>query len=184
MSRHMDTRDIAAPGGIFRWLGDLVVRWPLKVIAFWIALAGALSLGLPPLSVIAGERQSAALPDDAPVMVTSRQMTEAFHEKESVSMLLVILTDEKGLGPADEKTYRTLVDKLREDTRDVHSVQDFLSTPPLRVVLQSKDNKAWNIPIALNGDDSSPEARSAYKHVADLVKQTVAAHASHVFAAC
>ena len=45
-------------------------------------------------------------------------------------MLLAVLTDEKGLGPADEKTYRTLVDKLRQDTRDVQSVQDFLSTPP------------------------------------------------------
>jgi putative drug exporter of the RND superfamily len=170
----MGTPDVAAARGVFQRLADLVVRWPLVVIAFWIALAAVLSLALPPLSVIAGERQSAALPNDAPVMVTGKEMAQAFHETGSVSMLLVILTDEKGLGPADEETYRTLVDKLRQDSRDVHDLQDFFSTPPLREVVQSKDNKAWNLPISLNGDTGSPEARSAYKHVADLVKQTVA----------
>ncbi|MFZ3307098.1 MAG: MMPL family transporter, partial [Mycobacterium sp.] len=104
----------------------MVVRWPLLVIGFWIALAAVLSLALPPLTVIAGDRQSAALPNNAPALVTGREMAEAFHETEPTSMMLAVLTDEKGLGPADEETYRTLVDKLRHDTRDVHSVQDFL----------------------------------------------------------
>jgi RND superfamily putative drug exporter len=174
LSRRRDATDVAAAGGVFQRLGDLVVRWPLVVIGFWIALAAVLLLMLPPLTVIAGERQSAALPNNAPVLVTGREMAEAFHETEPTSMLLAVLTDEKGLGPADEKTYRTLVDKLRQDTRDIHSLQDFLSTPPLREVLQSKDNKAWNLPINLNGEIGSPEARSAYKRAADLVKQTVA----------
>ena len=89
-------------------------------------------------------------------------------------MLLVVLTDEKGLGPADEQTYRTLVDKLRQDTQDVETVQDFLSTPPVREVLQSKDNKAWNLPVNLTGDVGSPKAGSAYEHASDIVKQTVA----------
>ena len=174
MSRRRDATDVAAAGGVFLRLGDLVVRWPLLVIGFWIALAAVLSLALPPLTVIAGDRQSAALPNNAPALVTGREMAEAFHETEPTSMMLTVLTDEKGLGPADEKTYRTLVDKLRHDTRDVHGLQDFLSTPPLREVLQSKDNKAWNLPINLNGELGSPQARSAYKHAADLVRQTVA----------
>src|SRR5262249_36851387 len=67
--------------------------------------------------------------------------------------------------------YRTLVDKLRQDTRDVKTVQDFLSTPPLREVLASKDGKAWNLPISLAGALGSPQGRSAYKHVADIVQQ-------------
>ncbi len=170
----MGTRDVAVAKGVFHRLGDFVVRWPLVVIGFWIALAAVLSLTLPPLSVIAGERQSAALPDDAPVMVTGKEMSEAFHEKGSVSLLLAVLTDEKGLGPADEATYHTLVDTLHQDKKDVHDLQDFLSTPPLREVMQSKDNKAWNLPISLNGDTGTPAARSAYKHVADLVKRSVA----------
>jgi putative drug exporter of the RND superfamily len=174
LSRRRDAIDVAEAGGIFLRLGDLVVRWPLAVIGFWIALAAVLSLTLPSLTVIAGDRVSAALPNNAPALVTGREMAEAFHETAPTSMMLAVLTDEKGLGPADEKTYRTLVDKLRKDTRDINSLQDFLSTPPLREVLQSKDNKAWNLPINLNGELGSPEARSAYKHAADLVKQTVA----------
>jgi RND superfamily putative drug exporter len=105
------------------------VRWPLLVIGFWIALAAVLTLTLPPLAVVAARHQTEPLPADAPVVVTGKQMAEAFHETGSGSMLLVVLTNEKGLGPADEKTYRTLVDKLRQDTQDVQTVQDFLGTP-------------------------------------------------------
>ena len=45
------------PGSLggFGRLGRVVVRWPLLVIAFWIALAVALFLLLPPLAKIAGE---------------------------------------------------------------------------------------------------------------------------------
>ena len=43
--------ELAKPGGIFDRIGDVVVRWPLLVIAAWIALAGVLFLMLPPLPV-------------------------------------------------------------------------------------------------------------------------------------
>ena len=58
----------------------------------------------------------AILPSDAPSSVTARKMTEAFHESGSEDLLLVVLTDDKGLGPADEAAYRKLVDALRQDT--------------------------------------------------------------------
>ena len=174
MLRRMGTTDVAAAGGIFQRLGDVVVRWPLLVIGFWIALAAALFLTLPPLQVVAAQHQVEALPADAPVVVTGKQMAEAFHETGSGSMLLVVLTDEKGLGPADEKTYRALVDKLRQDTKDVQTVQDFLGTPQLREVLQSKDNKAWALPVVLNGDAGTPQAALAYQHAGEIVKKTVA----------
>ena len=159
---------------VFQRLGDLVVRWPWLVIGFWIALAAVPILMFPPLAVMAARHPPAALPDNAPVMVTSRQMAQAFRETGSDNLLLVVLTNEKGLGAADEQTYGALVDKLRQDTGDVKTVQDFMSTPPLREVLESKDKKAWNLPVNLTGDLGSPEARSAYNHVTDVVKQTVA----------
>jgi RND superfamily putative drug exporter len=170
----MDRTDVAGGGGIFGRLGNVVVRWPLLVIAFWIALAAVPLLTLPPLATIAARQEAATLPDDAPVMVATREMTEAFHDNGADNVLLVVLTNEKGLGPADEQTYRTLVDKLRQDTADVISLQDFVSAPPLREVLQSKDNKAWNLPVTLVGKLGSPEARVSYGHVAELVKKTVA----------
>ena len=44
----------------------------------------------------------AFLPTNAPVEVATKQMTEAFQDKGTYNILLVLLTDEKGLGPADE----------------------------------------------------------------------------------
>jgi putative drug exporter of the RND superfamily len=169
----MNHADGATAGGVFQRLGDVVVRWPLLVIGFWIALAAVLFLGLPPLQVVAARHQSEPLPADAPVVVTGKQMAEAFHETGSGSMLLVVLTDEKGLGPADETTYRTLVENLR-DTKDVQTVQDFLGTPQLREVLQSKDNKVWALPVVIEGDPGTPQAGLAYQHASEIVKKTVA----------
>jgi putative drug exporter of the RND superfamily len=170
----MGTTDVAAAGGIFQRLGDVVVRRPLVVIGVWIALAAVLTLTLPPLAVIAARHQVEELPADAPVVVTGKQMAEAFHETGSGSTLLVVLTNEKGLGPADEETYRTLVDNLRKDTKDVQTVQDFLGVQQLREVLQSKDNKVWALPVVLNGDEGTPQADLAYKHASEIVKKTVA----------
>ncbi|OBF26001.1 hypothetical protein A5724_32345 [Mycobacterium sp. ACS1612] len=152
----------------------MVVRWPLLVIGMWIGFAIIPLVTFPPLAEITARQQVAQLPDDAPVMVTAKAMTDAYHEAGSDNIVLVVLTNEKGLGPADEATYRTLIGKLQEDKADVKSVQDFLSTPPLREVLQSKDNKAWSLPVTLVGSMGSPEGRVAYYHVADVVKKTVA----------
>ena len=151
-----------------------MVRWPWVVIGCWLVLAVVLPLTFPSLTVMAQKRPVAILPANAPVTVTTRQMTEAFHESGSDNVLLVVLTNEKGLGPAEESTYRTLVDKLRQDTRDVTMLQDFVSTPPLREVLASKDNKAWILLVGLAGELGSTQSYAAYTRIADTVKQTVA----------
>jgi putative drug exporter of the RND superfamily len=169
----MDTNGVGATGGIFHRLGDFVVRWPLLVIAFWIALAAVLTLTLPPLAVIAAQKQVPPLPDDAPVMVTTRQMAKAFHESSSGGLLMIVLTDEKGLTPADEATYRKLVDNLRQDTQDKMQIQEFISTPPLREILASKDNKGWILPITFPGEVGAPETQAEYQRVAEIVKKTV-----------
>ncbi len=101
-------------------------------------------------------------------------MTAAFHEPGSDNMLLVLLTNDKGLGPADEQVYRTLVGRLRVDRKDVVMRQDFVDTPALRETLSSQDGKAWLLPIGLSGELASPEAGAAYARVVDIVKSTVA----------
>ena len=52
------------------------------------------------------------LPSDAPSNVTARKMTQAFHESGSEDLLLVVLTDDKGLSHADEATYRAFRPEL------------------------------------------------------------------------
>ena len=99
MSSRTDTTGAATGGGTFQRLGDLVVRWPWVVIGLWVALAAVLPLTFPSLTEMAQKHPVAILPADAPANVTTRQMTEAFHESGSENILLVVLTNEKGLGP-------------------------------------------------------------------------------------
>jgi RND superfamily putative drug exporter len=116
----------------------------------------------------------ASLPASAPSTVATRQMTAAFHEAGSENVLLVLLTNDKGLGRADEQLYRTLVDRLHRDSQDVVMLQEFVGTPQLREALSSQDGKAWIMPIGLSGELGSPESYAAYTRVAGIVKHTVA----------
>lgn len=119
------------------------------------------------------QRPVAILPSHAPVTVATREMTEAFHESGSENVLLVVLSNDKGLGPADEATYRKLVDDLRKNHTDVVMLQDFISAPPLREFMASKDGKAWILPVGIAGDVGSPQSYASYTRVADIVKNSV-----------
>ncbi|CAN5152057.1 RND family transporter [soil metagenome] len=156
-----------------RRLADLVVRWPLAVIGIWIAMAIALPLSFPSLGEMAERHPLAILPSDAPSSVTAAKMGEAFHEPGNDNLLLVALINENGLGPADEATYRRLVDALRDDPADVVMVQDFLGTPQLREFLTSKDNTTWVLPVGLAGELGTPRAFDAFNRVADVVRHSM-----------
>jgi putative drug exporter of the RND superfamily len=162
------------PTGAFERLGRLLVRRPLVVIGFWVAVAAVLFLSIPSLAKVAGEQPPDFLPPDAPVLVTNNQMIKAFKESDTQNILLVVLTNENGLGPADEALYRRLVENLRADSRDVVTAQDFISTPALREVMTSKDQKAWYLPVSIAGTLATPAANESYKRAAEIVKSTTA----------
>ncbi|MGV0993353.1 MAG: RND family transporter [Mycobacterium sp.] len=164
----------AGGGGIFGLIGRVVVRWPLLVIAVWIALAAGLTQSFPPLAVLAQKAPSSMLPADAPALVSQQQMADAFKEASADNILLVVLTNENGFTAADEKVYKTLVDRLRADTEDVAALQDFISVPPLKEVLVSKDGKAWLLPVNIVGLIASPQAIEATKRAMQTVRDTTA----------
>ena len=157
-----------------RRLADFVVRWPWLVIGVWVAIAVALPLTFPSLNEMSEKHPLSILPSDAPSNVTARKMTDAFHESGSEDLLLVVLTDDKGLNPADETTYRNLVDTLRKDTNNVVMLQDFISTPPLKSLVTSKDNKAWVLPVGVAGELGTPRSYEAFKQITGVVKHAVA----------
>lgn len=173
MSRLSRLRRRVRGVAVFHRLGDFVVRWPWYVIGGWIVLAVALTSVFPSLTELSQRSPSAMLPADAPGAISAQQMNEAFHESSSGNMLLVVLTDEKGLDRSDEDTYRALVDRLRQDN-DVVEMHDFVGTPPLRQVMTSKDGKAWLLPVDLAGELGSPQSYAATSRVTDIVKETVA----------
>ncbi len=156
-----------------RRLANFVVRWPWVVVGIWVAIAVALPLTFPSLSDMAQKHPLAILPPDAPSNVTAQRMTQAFRESGSEDLLLVVLTDDKGLNPSDEAVYRKLVDALHQDTRDVVMVQDFLSTPPLRSIVTSKDHKAWVLPVGVAGELGTPQSYAAFNRIGDVVKHAV-----------
>ena len=177
MARHRlpaETDTPAQGGGVFGLVGRVVVRRPWLVIAVWIGLAAALSLVFPSLGVLAQKAPASILPANAPSVVSQKQMSEAFQEASSDNILLVVLTNEKGFTPADEAVYRELVGKLRAETEDVAALQDFVTTPPLKEVLVSRDNKAWLLPINIVGEIATPRAIAATKRAMQTVKDTVA----------
>ncbi|WP_304442214.1 RND family transporter [Mycobacterium sp. 4858] len=157
-----------------RRLADFVMRWPGVVIGLWVVVAVALPLTFPTLNEMAQQHPLAILPSGAPSSVAARKMTEAFHESGAEDLLLVVLTDEKGLGPPDEAAYHKVVTALHEDARDVLMLQDFVSTPSLRAVLTSKDHKSWVLPVGIAGELGTPKAYAAYTRVADIVRHSVA----------
>ena len=114
VSSRIGAGETAAPGGFFDRIGNFVVRRPLVVIASWILLAGVLALIFPPLPVQTTKHAQKPFPDDAPTAITAKEMTKAFGNTGGANALaLIVLTDEKGITPADEDTYRKLVDKLK-----------------------------------------------------------------------
>ncbi|MDQ2628733.1 MAG: MMPL family transporter [Actinomycetota bacterium] len=156
-----------------RRLAELVVRWPLVVIGVWVAIAAALPLTFPSLSEMAQQHPLELLPRDAPSSVAAREMTESFQESGSEDLLLVVLTNDDGLGRADEAVYRKLVDALRSDTDNVVMLQDFITTPPLRSVLTSEDDKAWVLPVGVAGELGTPQSFTAFNRIADIVDHTL-----------
>ena len=169
------TSTAARPVGVFPRLGDFVVRWPWVVIGLWVALAVVLPPLFPKLTDVTQKQPISPLPASAPAMVANREMAKAFPKSGTEdNTLLVLLSNDKGLGPADEQVYRTLVDRLRRDDQDVVMVQDFVGTPQLRETLSSKDGKAWILPVGLAGEVASPKANAAYTRVADIVRHSVA----------
>jgi len=168
------TETAAEGAGVFGWIGRVVVRSPWLVIGLWIAVAIGLTMIFPSLAVLAQKTPAAVLPADAPSVVSQKAMTEAFKEASSDNILLVVLTNEKGFTQADEEVYRNLVNRLRAQTEDVAALQDFISIPPLREILVSKDRKAWLLPVNIVGDIGTPKASLATKRAIDTVKKTVA----------
>ncbi|MDR3661835.1 MAG: RND family transporter [Mycobacterium sp.] len=171
--RQRTIADKFSVNGVFEFVARVVQRRPWLVIGAWVLLVAVLSAAVPPLMKMASDRNQELLPSNSAVMAATRDMTKAFGEPGIQNIALVVLTDERGLSKADEDVYRTLVDRLHHDDRDVVMVQDFVSQPPMREVLASKDNKAWFIPVGIAGELGSPESNDAYKRVVNIVNHTV-----------
>ena len=155
----------------FSVLGRFVVRAPWLMIAAWIAVVGVLTVAFPPLTKVVEGQTLQPLPPKA--MAAAEQMAKDFGES-AQNILIVVLTDERGLQPPDEDVYRKLATTLRGDTNDVTGVQDIIATPALRSVMVSHDNKAFYLAVNLGAPAGSPESSQAYQQITEIAKQATA----------
>ncbi len=154
--------------------GRVVVRAPWLVISAWVALVVVLAIAFPPLTKIVENQTMQPLPPQA--MAATQQMATDFGDT-AQNILVVVMSDDQGLKPADDETYRTLADKVRGDGQDVATVEDFVSTPALRQLMVSKDNKAFYMAVTLKAPAGSPESSEAYQRVSQIIEQTTAGSA-------
>ncbi|HXA91271.1 MAG TPA: RND family transporter [Mycobacterium sp.] len=157
--------------GAFSVLGRFVVRAPWLIIAAWIAVVAVLAVAFPPLTKVAESHPLQPLPPKA--MAAAEQMAKDFGES-AQNVLIVVLTDNQGLQPADEDAYRKLADTLRSKTNDVAGVQDIATTPALRPLMVSADNKAFYLAVALRAPIGSPESSQAYQRITEIAKRSTA----------
>src|ERR1700742_4310164 len=129
MATQSPTPKISARTDAFSVLGRLVARAPWLVIASWLAAVGVLAVAFPPLTKVVESKTVQALP--AKDLAAADQMATDFGES-AQNILIVVLTDNKALHPADEAAYGRLAATLRADTHDVAGVQDIVTTPALR----------------------------------------------------
>jgi putative drug exporter of the RND superfamily len=171
----MSTKTAAqkTPAGIgaFALLGRLVVRAPWLVIAAWFAAAAVLAVAFTPLTKVVESHPLQPLPSNA--MAAADQMAKDFGES-AQNVMIVVLTDDHGLRPADEDIYRKLATTLRGETHDVSGVEDIVSTPALRPLLVSPDNKAFYMAVNLKAPAGTPESTQAYQRIMAIAKRSTA----------
>jgi RND superfamily putative drug exporter len=170
----------STPDGVFAHatllpgLGRLIVRHPLLMIAAWLALAVTLFLTIPPLMEVAQKNPPGFLPADSSVLAAADDMQAAFDEAGAGNAAVVILTNKNGLTPQDEDTYRAVVERLKADTKDVLSTQDFIAIPELKQVMTSENKQAWQLPVSLQGTMGAGDGQEAYRNFVEVVKDATA----------
>jgi RND superfamily putative drug exporter len=155
----------------FSVLGRFVVRAPWLMIAAWVAVVGVLAVAFPPLTKVVESQTVQALPPKD--MAAAEQMAKDFGES-AQNVLIVVLTDNRGLQPGDEDAYRKLAATLRGDSNDVTGVQDVRTTPALRPMMVSADNKAFYMAVNLRAPPGSPESSRAYQRITEIAKRSTA----------
>ncbi len=124
-----------------------------------------------PLTKVVESQKVQALPGKD--MVAADQMAKDFGES-AQNILIIVLTDNNGLQPADEAVYAKLAATLRADTHDVAGVQDVVTTPALRPSMVSADGKAFYLAVDLKEPAGSPESSQAYQRITQIAKRSTA----------
>lgn len=134
------------------------------VLAGWLAVAGALNVGVPQLEHTVAQHSAPFTPENS-ATATLRQMSREFDVPASTAVGSVVLSSDRTLGVADIAYYHNLVQRLIADKDDVAYVLDTFSNAGLDGVGMSPDHKALQLMIATTGDVGSTRAHRSTENV-------------------
>ncbi|MEH3154759.1 MAG: MMPL family transporter [Gordonia paraffinivorans] len=142
-------------------------RW--WVVVFWVLLVVGLNLAVPQLESTVAQRSAPFLPTDMPSQDALRAMSRDFGSPASTALGSIVAADDRGLDAADERWYRTLVDRLTADHENVAYVLDMDGNPATRSAARSPDGKAVHLTVAAEGDVGSTRAHHSTVAIRALV---------------
>ncbi|RAV00128.1 hypothetical protein DQP56_09910 [Mycolicibacter senuensis] len=162
-------------------LAGFTVRHKALVIAAWLGAAVVLALLFPQLETVVRQQSVNLIPRDVASFQTVDQMSAAFGEQGSQTMLFVAMEDPDGLTPSVRQRYEQLVERLRADTGHVLLVQDLLADSVTEAHAISEDHKAWFLPVGVAGTLGDPTAAESVQAVRGIAEQVFADSSTTVY---
>ncbi|AZG45815.1 MMPL/RND family transporter [Gordonia insulae] len=139
-------------------VGRVIYRHAWWVLGFWIAVGAILNVVVPQLEQTVASRSADFLPRDLPANQSLERMAADFGVPASNAVSSVVLVDEHGIGPDDERYYHRLLARLVADKENVAYVLDTYGNPVTRDIALSPDGKAINLLVASEGSVGSTRA--------------------------
>jgi RND superfamily putative drug exporter len=144
-------------------------KFAVVVIVAWVAIIALLNVIVPQLEEVGQLRSVSMSPNDAPSVISMKEVGQQFQEFKSNSSVMVVLEGQEQLGADAHKYYDQIVDKLEADPKHVEHVQDFWSDPLTGAGSQSNDGKAAYVQVYLAGNMGESLANESVQTVQKIV---------------
>ncbi|MCU1697924.1 MAG: Transport protein [Mycobacterium sp.] len=144
-------------------------KFAVVVIVAWVAIIALLNVIVPQLEKVGQLRSVSMSPNDAPSVISMKEVGQQFQEFKSNSSVMVVLEGQEQLGADAHKYYDQIVNKLEADPKHVEHVQDFWSDPLTGAGSQSNDGKAAYVQVYLAGNMGESLANESVETVQKIV---------------
>ncbi|MEI8080666.1 MAG: RND family transporter [Actinomycetes bacterium] len=149
-------------------------RFSVVVILAWLAIVVGLSTAVPPLQQVAKENAVSLTPTDAPAYQAAMRVNEAFQQKTSGNVAVIVLEGDQPLADEAHEYYNQLITQFTADPKHVDRIQDFWGDELTRGAAQSADGKAAYVQVDLAGQPGETLGNESIEAIEQIVAQTPA----------
>ncbi|WP_081290343.1 RND family transporter [Mycobacterium asiaticum] len=153
-------------------IAQIVHRFRVPIVAFWVGFAVLLMVFVPSLEKVGKDHAVPLSPADAPSMQAMKRAGQVFKEFDTDSAVMVVLEGDEPLGDDAHRYYDRLVHAIEADTPHVQHVQDFWGDPLTAAGSQSNDGKAAYVQVYLHGSQGQSLANESVAAVREIVDRT------------